>query len=240
MPTTIVEILPDAAMVPTVTGTELLTTAPESSVPVIVSVNDATPRLRYEMMARLTVGVRPAITSSTLKKYDPPNPGSSKFVGSSVHITAVLKFCAGIKSKFSGADVPPLEGVVTVKRSPLLATPATVTTTFPAPAVPGTVAVITVALQLVTAAVTPLNITVLVPCEAPKLAPLIVTSVPTGPVTGPIEVIDGTEAAEYVNVLVLLPPAELNAFTGPVVLVGACTTIVLSDCERINAETPLN
>jgi hypothetical protein len=41
-----------------------------------------------------------------------------------------------------------------------------------------------VALQLVTVAAVPLNITVLLPWLAPKFAPLIVTAVPTAPVFG--------------------------------------------------------
>lgn len=45
----------------------------------------------------------------------------------------------------------------------------------------GTVATMLVALQLVGVADTPLNATMLVPCDAPKLVPVIVTGVPTGP-----------------------------------------------------------
>jgi hypothetical protein len=41
-----------------------------------------------------------------------------------------------------------------------------------------------VALQLVAAAVTPLKVTVLAPCVAPKFVPLMVTAVPTAPVFG--------------------------------------------------------
>jgi hypothetical protein len=41
-----------------------------------------------------------------------------------------------------------------------------------------------VAVQLVGVAVVPLNRTVLVPCVAPKFAPLIVTAVPTIPDVG--------------------------------------------------------
>jgi hypothetical protein len=58
-----------------------------------------------------------------------------------------------------------IEGVgVTVKAEPLLATPATVTTTLPVVAPAGTTATIDVALQVVIVlAVVPLNVTVLVP-----------------------------------------------------------------------------
>ena len=68
---------------------------------------------------------------------------------------------------------------VTVKATPLLATPATVTTTFPVVAPAGTGATMLVALQLVGVAAVPLNCTVLVPCVAPKFVPVIVTDAPT-------------------------------------------------------------
>ena len=58
--------------------------------------------------------------------------------------------------------------VVTVKPTPLLATPETVTTTFPVVAPLGTVVAIVVAPQLVTGAVVPLKLTVLVPWVDPK------------------------------------------------------------------------
>src|SRR5437660_446730 len=41
-----------------------------------------------------------------------------------------------------------------------------------------------VALHPVTVAATPLNVTVLVPCVVPKLAPVIVTELPTAPEVG--------------------------------------------------------
>ena len=75
-------------------------------------------------------------------------------------------------------------GPVTVKLIPLLATPPTVTTTFPVDAPVGTGVVMLVALQPVGDAVIPLNLTVLVPCVAPKFAPAIVTDVPTAPEVG--------------------------------------------------------
>src|SRR5205814_4854566 len=75
-------------------------------------------------------------------------------------------------------------GTVTVKLTPLLATPPTVTTTFPVAAPLGTGATILVALQLVGVAAVPLNVTVLVPCVAPKFAPVIVTDAPTNPDVG--------------------------------------------------------
>ena len=73
---------------------------------------------------------------------------------------------------------------MTVKITPLLATPPTVTTTLPDVAPAGTGTMMLLALQLVGAAVVPLNLTVLVPCVAPKLEPVIVTDVPAGPEVG--------------------------------------------------------
>ena len=64
----------------------------------------------------------------------------------------------GLKLLMLGADV-----VLTVKLTPLLANPPTVTTTFPLVAPVGTGATMLVALQLVGVAATPLNFTVLVP-----------------------------------------------------------------------------
>src|SRR5713226_5497095 len=75
-------------------------------------------------------------------------------------------------------------GGVTVKLTPLLATPPTVTTTFPVVAPAGTGATMLVPLQLVGVAAVPLNVTVLVPCVAPKFVPVIVTDVPTAPAVG--------------------------------------------------------
>jgi hypothetical protein len=73
----------------------------------------------------------------------------------------------------------------TVKDTPLLDDPLTVTTTLPVVAPVGTRATIDVVLQLViVVAVVPLNFTVLVPCGEPKLFPVIVTEAPTAPEVG--------------------------------------------------------
>src|SRR6266446_766639 len=69
----------------------------------------------------------------------------------------------------------------TVKVTPLLACPVTVTTTGPVVAAAGTGTEMLVALQLLGVAAVPLNVTVLVPWVAPKFEPLTVTDVPTGP-----------------------------------------------------------
>jgi hypothetical protein len=71
--------------------------------------------------------------------------------------------------------------VVTVKLTPLLAAPPTVTTTFPVVAPVGTGTTMLVGPQLVGIPVVPSKVTVLVPCVAPKFVPVIVTDVATGP-----------------------------------------------------------
>jgi hypothetical protein len=75
-------------------------------------------------------------------------------------------------------------GVVTVNVAPLLAFPPTITTTLPVSAPVGTDVMMLASVQLVGAAFSPPNMTVLVPCVAPKFAPEIVTTVPTTPVLG--------------------------------------------------------
>src|SRR6267143_779696 len=70
----------------------------------------------------------------------------------------------------------------------------TVTVTGPKPgvAVLGTLATICVFVQLVmVVAAPPLKVSVLVPCEEPKLAPATVTDVPIGPSSGETPVIKG-------------------------------------------------
>src|SRR5260221_7393283 len=83
-----------------------------------------------------------------------------------------------------------------VKFTPLLARPPTVTTTFPVVAPVGTGTTMLVALQLVGVAAVPLNLTVLLPCVAPKFAPVIVTEAPATPDVGFRFAMLGTETAE--------------------------------------------
>src|SRR5438309_6777831 len=105
----------------------------------------------------------------------------------------------------------------TVKLRPLLATPPTVTTTLPVDAPLGTGTMMLVALQLVGAAAVPLNLTVLVPCVAPKFAPVIVTGIPTAPDVGFRLVRLGAVAATVkFNALLAAPPTDTT--TGPVVV----------------------
>jgi hypothetical protein len=100
--------------------------------------------------------------------------------GVTAYTTCTNEICAGV--------------VVTVKGWLLLATPPTVTTTFPVVAPAGTGTTMLVADQLVGVAVVPLNVTVLVPFVEPKFAPVIVTDVPTVPLDGVMLVIAGAVA----------------------------------------------
>jgi hypothetical protein len=124
----------------------------------------------------------------------------------------------------------------TVKPTPPLDTPPTVTTTLPVVVPVGTTATIDVALQLVIAvAVVPLNFIVLVPCAAPKLVPVIATDVPTGPDAGDKLVMLGVGIKVKLTPLLWSPlsvtttfPVDAPAGTGttidvPLQLVGVAT-----------------
>jgi hypothetical protein len=97
---------------------------------------------------------------------------------------------------------------ITVKATPLLATPDTVTTTFPVVAAVGTVTLIVVEFQLVKLAVVPLNFTLL-PKLVPKPVPVIVTAVPTDPDVTERLVMLGAAAANRAMPI----PKKLNART---------------------------
>jgi hypothetical protein len=95
----------------------------------------------------------------------------------------------------------------TVKLTPLLATPDTVTTTFPVVAPDGTGTTILVALQLVAVAVVPLNLIVLLPWVDPKFVPVTVMEAPTAPDVGDRLVIVGVGNTVKLTPLVLTPLA---------------------------------
>src|SRR5271165_900050 len=117
-------------------------------------------------------------------------------------------------------------GTVTVKLVPLLATPPTVTTTFPVVAPAGTGATMLVALQLVGVAVVPLNLTVLVPCVAPKFTPVIVTDAPTNPEVGlkPVMLGPGAVTVKFTPLLAT-PPTVTTTF--PVVAPAGTDVVML-------------
>ena len=118
-----------------------------------------------------------------------------------------------------------------MKATPLLATPPTVTTTFPVVALAGTGTTMLVADQVAGVATMPLKVTVLVPLVAPKLAPAIVTDVPTGPLVGLRVVTLGAGAtAVTVNARPLLATPPTVTTTFPVVaLAGTGTTMLVAD-----------
>ncbi len=107
---------------------------------------------------------------------------------------------------------------MTANEIALLATPPTVTTTFPLVAPAGTGATMLTADHSVGVAGVPLKVMVLVPCVAPKLVPAIVTIDPTAPSVGDRLRIVGVEDAGTVNGT----SADI-ALRSPVVLY-ACTT----------------
>jgi hypothetical protein len=130
-------------------------------------------------------------------------------------------------------------GTVTVKLSPLLANPPTVTTMLPVVAPEGTGTTMLVADQLVGVAAVPLKVTVLVLCVAPKFVPVSVTDVPTGPLVGALLVkVGGTLT---VNASPLLTPPSTVTTTLPLVApVGTRTTMLVADQLVGVAVVPLN
>jgi hypothetical protein len=125
-----------------------------------------------------------------------------------------------------------------VKLTPLLATPDTVTTTLPVVAAEGTVALSTVLLQ-VAVAVTPLNVTVLLPWLKPKLLPLIVTEVPAFPEVGDTLVITGV--GRTVKLLPLLSIPATCTTTFPVVAPAGTSALMVVEVQLdALAGMPLN
>lgn len=135
---------------------------------------------------------------------------------------------------------PLITGVLkTVKLVPLLATPDTVTTTFPVVAAPGTGTTMETAFQLAGVAKAPLNVTVLEPCATPKLVPLIVTDVPATPDVGDRLVMVGV--GRTVNATPLLAaPFTVTTTLPEVAPAGTGTTIVVPFQLLGLAVVPLN
>lgn len=121
-----------------------------------------------------------------------------------------------------------LGGKVTVKFTALLTTPLIDTTTFPVVAPFGTGATIWVSLQLFDLVVVPLKVTklVLVPTVGPKFAPLIVTTVPTGPDVGLRLVILGGGVTVKGTPLLATPPTVTTTLTLPNAIAGTCTSML--------------
>ena len=117
-------------------------------------------------------------------------------------------------------------GEVTVKSTPLLEAPETVTTTLPVVAPLGTGMTMLVALQLVAVpAEIPLKVTVLPLWLAPKFVPAMVTEVPIGPEVGLRLLMLGVGMTVKVTPLLETPPTV--ATTGPVVAPAGTGTMML-------------
>ena len=83
----------------------------------------------------------------------------------------------------------------------------------------------------------PLNLTVLLPCVAPKFEPVMVTAVPTTPDVGDIPLIDGP----MVNVTPLLAAPPIVTTTAPVVAPAGTGAAMLVLLQLLGAAvTPLN
>src|SRR5262249_61163165 len=124
-------------------------------------------------------------------------------------------------------------------RAPWLARRPTVTTALPVVAPAGTGTAMLVEDQLVGVAAVPLNVTVLVPCVAPKLVPVIVTAVATGPPVGERLVIVGGTVTVNDTPLLESPPTVTT--TLPVVApAGAGKPMLGADHVVGGAVVPLN
>jgi hypothetical protein len=125
--------------------------------------------------------------------------------------------------------------VVTVNGVALLGTPPTVTTTFPVVAPVGTGTRILAELQLDGIAAVPLNVSVLVPCVAPKFVPVIVIDVPTVPVVGLRVVMVGAGRTENAEPLLGRPPTVTT--TLPVVAPLGTGTVMLVALHAVGVAT---
>jgi hypothetical protein len=126
---------------------------------------------------------------------------------------------------------------VTVNATPALSCPPTRTTTLPVVAPEGTGTVMLVMLHDDGVAVTPLNFTVLEPMVAPKLLPVMVTLVPTGPEFGDSVEIDGFTVK--LTVLLATPFTVTTMF--PVMAPAGTGATMLPALHDVGvAATPLN
>src|SRR5436189_268199 len=214
------------AGVVSVKGTPLLARPPTvtTTFPVVAPVGTGTVRL----VALQLVGVASVPLNATVLV-----PGVAPKFAPAIVTAVPTGPDVGVKLVMLGA------GVVSVKGTPLLARPPTVTTTFPVVAPVGTGTVRLVALQLVGVANVPLNATVLVPGVAPKFAPAIVTAVPTGPDVGLSVMIDGGTVTVKGTPLLARPPTVTTTF--PVVAPVGTGTVRLVALQLVGvANVPLN
>src|SRR5262249_49411218 len=126
----------------------------------------------------------------------------------------------------------------TVNATPLLSVPPTFTTMLPVVAPAGTRATILESLQLEALAAVPLNLTVLVPWVAPKLAPEIVTTAVTIPDDGEMPAIPG--AFVTVKFTPLLATLETVTTTLPVVAPAGTRAVIPAPVQLVGeAAVPL-
>ena len=131
-----------------------------------------------------------------------------------------------------------LGGITTVKLTPLLDSAPTVTTTVPVVAPLGTVTLMLVALQAEAVAVVPLNATVLAPCVAPKLRPVMVTAVPAAPEVRLRLVMKG---ATVKATPLLAPPLTVTTMLPEVAPLGTLTVMLVAlQAVAVPADVPLN
>jgi hypothetical protein len=135
---------------------------------------------------------------------------------------------------------PLMPGTMTPKLTPLLVTPpAAVTTTLPVVAPTGTVTAMTEEPQLVMVAGVPLNVTPPLPCEDPKLDPLMFNGAPGLPDVALRLLIDGAGVTVKVTPLLAWPLTVTTTF--PVVAPGGTTAVMLVELQTvITAPFPLN
>ena len=118
----------------------------------------------------------------------------------------------------------------TVKLTPLVAIPFTVTTTEPVVAWEGTGAVILVALHDVGADVKPLKATVFAPWLLPKLVPAMVTGVPSVPEDADNDVITGMIKNDAAGLV--FPSTVTSTFVLPAESPGGTVLIMLESLQE--------
>jgi len=96
----------------------------------------------------------------------------------------------------------------------------------------GTGTDIEVPLQFVGVAAVPLNVTVLVPREDPKFAPVIVTAVPTTPPPGDMLLMLGFDDVTVNSTALLLPPPT-DTTRSPVVAPAGTATVIEVSVELV-------
>jgi len=131
-------------------------------------------------------------------------------------------------------------GIVTVKVTPLLGTPLTVTITLPVVAPAGTGTVMLDALHAVGVAIVPLKVIELVLCEAPKFTPVMMTEVVTGPEAGFRLVMLGAVEVTVNNTPLLAALLTVTTTLPVVAPFGTGTEILVAPQIEGTAEIPLN